>query len=107
MRQTAKGHGGKEQPRPEFFDDFKAAGFKNVRLPVTWQNHMAETEPYAVDTKFMERIAEVVGWATRRKLVVILNAHHEEWFKKDPNGQMKKIRGIMEADCDTLQRCAG
>jgi predicted esterase len=80
--------------RPEFFDDFNAAGFKNVRLPVTWQKHTAETEPYAVDAKFMELIAEVVGWANQRGLVVVLNAHHEGWFKKDPNGQMKKFETL-------------
>jgi endoglucanase len=80
--------------RQEFFDDFKAAGFKNVRLPVTWQKHMSETEPYSIDTKFMERIAEVVGWATERKLVVVLNAHHEGWFKKDPNGQMIRFENL-------------
>ena len=80
--------------KAEFFDDFNAAGFKNVRLPVTWQKHISETEPYAVDAKFMERIAEVVGWATQRKMVVVLNAHHEEWFKKDPNGQMKKLESL-------------
>jgi endoglucanase len=51
--------------KPEIFDDFKSAGFKNVRLPVTWQKHIAETEPYAVDTKFMDMIAEVVNWATQ------------------------------------------
>jgi predicted esterase len=80
--------------KAEFFDDFKAAGFQNVRLPVTWQKHMAETEPYSVDAQFMDRIAEVVGWATQCKLVVILNAHHEEWFKKDPNGQMKRFESL-------------
>ena len=55
---------------------------------------MAETEPYTIDKKFMERIAEVVGWAIERKLVVVLNAHHDEWFKNDPNGQMKKFEAL-------------
>ena len=80
--------------KAEFFDDFKAAGFKHVRLPVTWQNHMSETEPYTVDAKFMERIAEVVGWANQRGLVVVLNAMHEEWFKKDPNSQTKRFEAL-------------
>jgi endoglucanase len=80
--------------KAEFFDDFKKAGFKNVRLPVTWQKHMNGTEPNIVDATFMERIAEVVGWATAQKLVVVLNAHHEDWFKKDPNGQMKKFEAL-------------
>jgi endoglucanase len=77
-----------------FFDDFKAAGFKHVRLPVTWEKHMSETEPYTVDAKFLDRIAEVVGWANQRGLVVVLNAHHEEWFKKDPAGQTKRLQAL-------------
>ena len=80
--------------KAEFFDDFKATGFKNVRLPVTWEKHMQVTAPYTVDAKFMGRIAEVVGWANQRGLVVVLNAHHEGWFKKDPNGQMQRLEAL-------------
>ncbi|TAL00855.1 MAG: glycoside hydrolase family 5 protein [Verrucomicrobia bacterium] len=77
-----------------FFDDFKAAGFSHVRLPVTWQKHMQETEPYTVDAKFLDRIAEVVGWASQRGLVVVLNAHHEGWFKDDPADQVKRLEAL-------------
>src|SRR5271165_3662198 len=38
--------------RPEYFDDFKAAGFRHVRLPVTWGKHLQASEPYAVDPAF-------------------------------------------------------
>jgi len=79
-----------------FFGDFKAAGFKHVRLPVTWQKHMGETEPFTVDTKFLDRIAEVVGWANQSGLVVVLNAHHEEWFKNDPAGQMNRLEALWQ-----------
>ena len=34
-----------EPARPAYFDDFKAAGFKHVRLPVTWGNHMQASQP--------------------------------------------------------------
>jgi endoglucanase len=80
--------------QPAFFDDFKAAGFKHVRLPVTWEKHMQATAPYTVDAKFLARIAEVVGWANQRGLVVVLNAHHEGWFKDDPAGQMKRFEAL-------------
>ena len=83
-----------EPARSAYFDDFKAVGFKHVRLPVTWGNHMQATPPYAVDPKFLNRIAEVVGWATQRGLVVVLNAHHEEWFKIDPAAQMVRLEAL-------------
>lgn len=80
--------------QPAFFDDFKAAGPKHVRLPVTWQKHMCETNPYTVDAKFLDRIAEVVGWANQRGLIVVLNAHHEEWFKNDPGTRMNRLEAL-------------
>ena len=80
--------------QPAFFDDFKAAGLKHVRLPVTWQKHMCETNPYTVDAKFLDRIAEVVGWANQRGLIVVLNAHHEEWFKNDPGARMNRLAAL-------------
>jgi endoglucanase len=84
----------RQPAQPAFFDDFKAAGFKHVRLPVTWEKHMQETAPFTVDPKFLGRIAEVVGWATQRGLVVVLNAHHEEWFKRDPGAQMERLEAL-------------
>ena len=77
-----------------FFADFKAAGFSHVRLPVTWGKHMEETEPYTVDVKFLDRIAKVIGWANQRGLVVVLDAHHEGWFKDDPSGQKTRLEAL-------------
>ena len=84
----------KQPARPVYFDDFKAAGFKHVRLPVTWGKHLQAAAPYAVDPKFLERVAEVVGWANQRGLIVVLNAHHEEWFKRDPAGQRDRFEAL-------------
>jgi len=30
----------------EYYFDFKAAGYKNVRIPVRWDNHTMRTYPY-------------------------------------------------------------
>jgi len=83
-----------QMAQPGFFDDFKAAGFTHVRLPVTWGKHMQTTPPYAVDRRFLDRIAEVVSWANQRGMVVVLNAHHEEWFKKDPSAQLPRLEAL-------------
>jgi endoglucanase len=80
--------------QPAFFDDFKAAGFKHVRLPVTWWKHVTTNGPVSVDAQFMDRIAEVVNWAVDRRLIVVLNTMHEEWFKKDPAGQMQRFEEL-------------
>jgi endoglucanase len=66
-----------------YFDDYKAAGFKTVRIPVRWDEHMSYTAPYPIVDAWMDRVEQVVDWALQRDLVVILNAHHEEWIKAD------------------------
>jgi len=81
---------------PEFFDDFKAAGFKHVRLPVTWANHLLAASPYTIDPVFLDRVVQVVGWANQRGLVVVLNTMHEGWFKADPDGQMPRFEALWQ-----------
>lgn len=48
-----------------YFDDFAAAGFSTVRIPVRWDEHTQDAPPYAVDSAWMDRVAEVLGWALR------------------------------------------
>lgn len=62
---------------------FADAGFGHVRIPATWDNHTATSEPYAVDTSRMDRTEQVVDWALAQGYYVVLNAHHEIWLKQD------------------------
>jgi endoglucanase len=62
------------------FDQFKAKGFTNVRIPVRWDNHTEQTPPYAVDEQFMSRVEQVVEWSLARGFVTVMNTHHEDWL---------------------------
>ncbi|MDQ2077046.1 cellulase family glycosylhydrolase [Marinimicrobium sp. ABcell2] len=62
-------------------EDFREAGFLHVRIPVTWGNHISNSEPYKVTDERMDRTEEVVDWALEQGYFVILNAHHESWLK--------------------------
>ncbi|MDR7267812.1 endoglucanase [Pelomonas saccharophila] len=53
----------------------KAAGFKTVRLPVSWNQH-ADADGN-VSPAWMARVTEVVGYARNAGLYVVLNTHHE------------------------------
>ncbi|HEY2514186.1 MAG TPA: glycoside hydrolase family 5 protein [Polyangiaceae bacterium] len=64
-----------------YFDDLKAAGFTAVRIPVTWDQHVGQTAPYAIDATFLTRVEQVLDWALSRGLYVLVNAHHESWLK--------------------------
>ena len=59
------------------FDKVKAAGFNTVRIPVTWMGHIGEAPDYQIEEAWLDRVAEVVGYAENAGLNVILNMHHD------------------------------
>ena len=63
-----------------FFEDFKAAGFATIRIPVRWDNHTALAPPYTVNATWMARVQTVVGWCTARGLQCIINSHWDAWL---------------------------
>jgi len=70
----------------QLLDAVKAAGFKTVRIPVAWKAH-ADAEDI-VDPAWMDRVAEVVGYARKAGLYVILNTHWDGgWLQPTPAHQ--------------------
>ena len=59
----------------EWFDAVAAAGFKGVRVPVTWWLHMDEN--WVVKEPWINRVEEVVNYALNAGLYCILNVHHD------------------------------
>jgi hypothetical protein len=66
--------------QPYYFDDFKAAGFTAVRIPITWDYHASFTPPYTIDSTWLARVDTVVSWGLKRGLIIEINAHHEFWL---------------------------
>ena len=59
------------------FDAVKTAGFSSVRVPVTWLGHFGPDPDYNIDDAWLDRVAEVVGYAESAGLNVIINIHHD------------------------------
>ena len=59
------------------FDKVKAAGFTTVRIPVTWLGQFGEAPEYKINDEWMNRVAEVVGYAENAGLKAIINMHHD------------------------------
>jgi len=53
----------------------KEKGFRGMRIPVTWYQHMDESGK--VDAAWMNRVQEVVDYAINAGLYCILNVHHD------------------------------
>ena len=54
-------------------------GFKTLRIPVTWHNHIVD-ENYTIDPEWMKRVKTIVDWGLKYGLYVILNVHHDNFF---------------------------
>lgn len=63
----------------DLVDGIAEAGFNVVRIPITWNKHIAKDGDYAIDPKFLERVREVVDYCYADDLFVIINVHHESW----------------------------
>ncbi|MEG1848398.1 MAG: glycoside hydrolase family 5 protein [Lachnospiraceae bacterium] len=53
------------------------AGFKTVRIPVSWEEHLDQEG--TIDSAWLERVHEVVLQAIAENLYVVLDVHHESW----------------------------
>jgi endoglucanase len=58
---------------------FAAAGYKSIRIPITWTDHTGPAPTYTVDPAWMARVQQVVDWALGAGLHVMINAHHDSW----------------------------
>ncbi len=63
----------------EQIDAVATAGFKTIRIPVTWARNIAQDGTYKINPAFIERVKTVVDYAFDNDLFVILNVHHESW----------------------------
>lgn len=71
---------GNPKVTPELIHKVKEAGFKTIRIPVTWYRQLSKDGTYTIKPEFMARVKEVVDMAFAEGLFVIINMHHEEWL---------------------------
>lgn len=77
----------------EYFDLIKKAGFDFVRLPVNWKAHTKHDGNddgnvfYVIDPAFFARVDEVIDWALKNNLSIIIDMHNYEDLMTEPNGE--------------------
>lgn len=59
----------------EMIQEIAAAGFRTIRIPVSWHNHV--DEEYQISQAWMNRVQEVADWALEEDMYVIINIHHD------------------------------
>lgn len=63
----------------EQLDAVRTAGFKSVRIPVTWGDHQGAGPSSTIDAARMSRVKEVVDLALADDFYVLINLHHDSW----------------------------
>lgn len=68
------------------------AGFRTIRIPVSWHNHVDENDQ--ISKAWMDRVQEVVDWSLEEGLHVIINIHHdnEEGFLYPSYEQLERSK---------------
>jgi len=75
------------------FNAYAAAGFKSVRIPVSWAQYVdaqGNIAPF-----WLARVKQVIDYARNAGLYVIINIHHDSWVipdfahQADANAKMK------------------
>jgi endoglucanase len=61
-------------------DTLKNAGFKTLRVPVTWDDHMSGTE-HTIVAAWMDRVEEIVNYGLDNNMYVIINIHHNNGWE--------------------------
>ncbi len=60
---------------PEMIDTIKEAGFKSVRIPVSWHNHV--DKDYNIAAPWLARVKTIVDYVISRDMYCIINIHHD------------------------------
>lgn len=69
---------GNPKTTKDMIDDICEAGFKTIRIPVSWGKHCDSKGN--VDREWMKRVKEVVDYAYGNGVYVILNSHHDNSY---------------------------
>lgn len=55
-----------------------SSGIKTIRIPISWAGHIID-QNYTIDPAWMNRVKEIVDWAIKADMYVIINTHHDNF----------------------------
>ena len=68
---------GNPKATKSLIDAVKSAGFKTVRIPVSYMGKVDESNNYAIDKAWLDRLNEVVDYVIDNGMYAIINIHHD------------------------------
>jgi endoglucanase len=86
---------GNPRANQELFNAVKAAGFKSVRIPVSWNAHTGLNGK--ISDSFMARVTEVVNEARAAGLYVVLNEHWDGGWQEPTAAKQAEVNAKLAA----------
>jgi endoglucanase len=69
----------------------KQQGFNAIRLPCAWNlTHLADKNKARIDTNWLNRVKEVIGYCVKNDIYVLLNIHWDEGWLENNCTALKK-----------------
>jgi len=68
----------------QLIDSVKAAGFNAIRLPVAW-SQFSNSATWTIKTAWLDRVEEVVNYAIKRDMYVVMNEHWDGGWLQPTN----------------------
>lgn len=99
----------KQATSRELIKAVRTAGFKTIRIPISWHNHMDKTDSnYKIKDYWMNRVKEIVDWAIEEDMYVIINIHHdnltEDEIKSNPGFCLSKDTSIQNTSISYIEK---
>lgn len=68
---------GNPQASQKLIQTIADAGFKTIRVPITWDHHIGPAPEYQVEAAWMDRVQTVVDYCMEAGVYCIINLHHD------------------------------
>jgi endoglucanase len=68
---------GNPTPTQTLINAVHSAGFKTMRIPVTWTDHIGAAPSYTINAAWMAKVVQTAQWAIDAGMYVFVNTHHE------------------------------
>ncbi len=79
----------------EIIDMVSEKGFKTLRVPTTWKFHIDENN--IIETAWLDRVEEIVGYGLKNDMYVIVNIHHDEEIIAPSYARLEESTEVIEA----------
>jgi len=77
----------------DYIKFLKVQGFTAVRLPTGWVwSHLSDESKMKINTDWLKRVKEVVGWCVANDMYVMLNTHGDAgWLEENVNAENQEV----------------